>query len=149
MAAESVESVVYGIDVEEPRVRGDKYLLAFTDRRLVVAFESGGLTRLATAGIARMAYDNAKIQQMKGKTVDELLLDNRSYFIPYNEIHCIEFEAVTKKVLASTINYTTMKVNRTVGAQQEFMIPRTKKEKLDEVERYLRSVFRERLIVRR
>jgi hypothetical protein len=58
----ATESVVYSIDVEEPRVQGTKYLLVFTDRRIVAAFESGGLTRLATAGVGRMAYDDAKMQ---------------------------------------------------------------------------------------
>jgi hypothetical protein len=144
----ATESVVYSIDVEEPRVQGTKYLLVFTDRRIVAAFESGGLTRLATAGVGRMAYDDAKMQQMKGKTIDELLSDNRSFFIPYNEIRVIEFEAVVKKVLLSTINYILLKVNRTAGSQQELMIPRTKPEKLDEIERYLRPVFREKLKVR-
>jgi hypothetical protein len=145
----ATESVVYSIDVEEPNVRGSKYLLVFTDRRIVAAFESGGLTRLATAGVGRMAYDDAKMQHMKGKTIDELLSDNRSFFIPYNEIHVIEFEAVVKKVMLLTINYILLKVNRTAGSQQEFMIPRTKPEKLEEIERYLRPVFREKLIVRK
>jgi len=96
-----------------------------------------------------MAYDDAKMQHMKGKTIDELLSDNRSFFIPYNEIHVIEFEAVVKKVMLLTINYILLKVNRTAGSQQEFMIPRTKPEKLEEIERYLRPVFREKLIVRK
>jgi hypothetical protein len=143
------ESAVYSIDAEEPRVRGTKYLLVFTDRRLIAAFESGGLTRLATAGVGRMVYDSAKTQYMKGKTFDELLSDNRSFFIPYNEMNNLEFEAVTKKVLLSTINYLLLKVNRTSGPQQEFMIPRTKPEKLDEIERYLRPVFLEKLTVRK
>jgi hypothetical protein len=147
--SESVEYAVYSIAAEEPRVRGAKYLLVFTNRRLIAAFESGGLTRLATAGVARTAYDNAKTQHMKGKTLEELLSDNRSFFIPYNEIYDIEFEAVEKKVLLSKINYLLVKVNRTAGPQQELMIPRTKPEKLDEIERYLRPVLRERLIVRK
>ena len=86
---------------------------------------------------------------MKGKTIDELLSDNRSFFIPYNEIQVIEFEAVVKKVLLLTINYILLKVNRTAGSKQELMIPRTKPEKLDEIERYLRPVFREKLMVRK
>lgn len=147
--SESVEYAVYSIAAEEPRVRGIKYLLVFTDRRLIAAFESGGLTRLATAGVARTAYDNAKIQHMKGKTLDELLSDDRSFFIPYNEMYNLEFESVAKKVLLSNINYLLVKVNRTAGPQHELMIPRTKPEKLDEIERYLRPVLRERLIVRK
>jgi hypothetical protein len=147
--SEFVESAVYSIDAEEPRVKGTKYLLVFTDRRLIAAFESGGLTRLATAGVARTAYDNAKIQYMKGKTFDELLSDTRSFCIPYNDMYSLEFEAISKKVLLSNINYLLLKVNRTAGPQQELMIARTKPEKLDEIERYLRPVLREKLIVRK
>jgi hypothetical protein len=146
---EMSEFSVYSIDAEEPRVRGTKYLFVFTDRRLIAAFESGGLTRLATAGVGRMAYDSAKIEYLKGKTFDELLSDNRSFFIPYNEISSLEFEAVTKKVLFSKINYLLMKINRAAGLQQEFMVPRTKPDKLDEVERYLQPIFREKLILRK
>ena len=76
--SESSEYSVYSIAAEEPRVKGTKYLLVFTNRRLIAAFESGGLTRLATTGVARTAYDNAKMQQMKEKTLDELLSDKRS-----------------------------------------------------------------------
>ena len=130
-------------------MQGTKYLLVFTDRRIVAAFESGGLTRIVTAGVGRMAYDDAKMQHMKGKTIDELLSDSRSFFIPYSEINVIEFEAVVKKVLLSTINYILLKVNRTAGPPQELMIPRTKPEKLGEIERYLRPVFREKLMVRK
>jgi len=147
--SESSEYSVYSIAAEEPRVKGTKYLLVFTNRRLIAAFESGGLTRLATAGVARTAYDNAKMQQMKEKTLDELLSDRRSFFIPYSDIRNVEFEAVAKKVLLSNINYLLVKFNRVTGIQHELMIPRTKPEKLDEIERYLRPVLQERLIVRK
>jgi hypothetical protein len=86
---------------------------------------------------------------MKEKALAELLSDDRSFLIPYNEMYNLEFEAVTKKVLLSKINYLLVKVNRTAGTQREFMIARTKPEKLDEIERYLRPVLRERLIVRK
>ena len=66
-AQTAAESIVYSVDVEEPKVGGDKYLLVFTDRRVVAAFEGGGLTRLVTAGVGRMAYDDAKIKWMKGR----------------------------------------------------------------------------------
>jgi hypothetical protein len=95
--SESVEYAVYSIAAEEPRVRGAKYLLVFTNRRLIAAFESGDLTRLATAGVARTAYDNAKTQHMKGKTLEELLSDNRSFFIPYNEIYDINLKQLKRK----------------------------------------------------
>ncbi|MEM3531155.1 MAG: hypothetical protein QXD42_05100 [Nitrososphaerales archaeon] len=147
--AESSEYIAYSVAAEEPRVKGNKYLLIFTNLRLIAAFESGGLTRLATAGIARTAYDDAKIQYMKGKTIEELLSDKRSFFIPYNEINNIEFEAVSKKVLLSNINYLLMKVNSATGSLKEFMIPRTKPEKLDEVEKYLRPILQERLSIKR
>ena len=126
-------------------MQGTKYLLVFTDRRIVAAFESGGLMRLATAGVGRMAYDNAKMQYLKGKTFYELLSDNRSYFIPYNDIQGIEFNAVVQKVLFSTINYILVKIKRNTGSQPELMIPRTKPDKLDEVEKFLRPIFREKL----
>jgi hypothetical protein len=143
------ESAVYSIDAEEPRVRGTKYLLVFTNQRLIAAFESGGLTRLATTGVARTAYDDAKIQHMRGKTFDELLSDNRSFSIPYNDMHSLEFEAISKKVLLSKIDYLLLKVNGTAGPQKELMIARTKPDKLDEIERYLRPVLQEKLIVRK
>ena len=91
-----------------------------------------------------MAYDNAKMQYLRGKTIDELLIDNRSYFIPYNDIKCIEFYIVVQKVLFSTINYILVKVKRNTGSQPELMIPRSKLEKLDEIEKYLRPIFREK-----
>jgi len=147
--SEFVESAVYSIGAEEPRVKGTKYLLVFTDRRLIASFESGGLTRLATAGVARTAYDNAKMQHMKGETLDELLSDSRSFYIPYNDMYSLEFEAISKKVLLSHINYLLLKVNRTAGPQQELMIAQTKPEKLVEIERYLRPVLREKLIMRK
>jgi hypothetical protein len=147
--SESAEYPVYSIDAEEPRPRGAKYLIVFTDRRLIAAFESGGLTRLATAGVGRMAYDNAKIQYMKGKTFEELLSGNRSFFVPYNAINSLEFEAVVKKVLLSTLNWLMLKINSTARPQMELMIARTKPEKLDEIERYLRPILREKLIMKK
>ena len=128
---------------------GDKYLLVFTDRRVVAAFEGGGLTRLVTAGVGRMAYDDAKIKWMKGRSIEELLSDNRSFFIPYGDIRFIEFVAIVNKVLFTKMGYISVKIIKNVGSLGELMIARTMPEKLDELDRYLRPVLGEKIVLKK
>lgn len=145
----AAESIIYSVDVEEVKVGGNKYLLVFTDRRIVSAFEGGGLTRLATTGIGRMAYDDAKIKWMKGRTIEELLSDDRSFFIPYSELRVIEFVAIVQKVLFTKMGYISVKINKAADSLQDLMIARTMPEKLDEIERYLKPVLGEKIVLRK
>jgi len=118
-----------------------RYLLVFTDRRLIVALVSGGLTRLATAGALRMAYESYKIKKMKGKEIEELLSDKKTYAIPYGEISRIEVEK------GGALKAGLIKVNKTVGEPEKFNV--RIKNRINDFERLLKPVLGGRLVIER
>ena len=119
-----------------------KYLLVFTDRRLIVALVAGSATRLLTAGVSRIVYEGAKIKKMKEKEIEELLSDKKTFTIPYGEVSNIE---VAKGGLL--IGGGFIKVNRTAGKPEIFFADM--KKRMDDFERLLRPVLVDRLTVKR
>jgi hypothetical protein len=133
-----IESVLYAIDGQ---VGASRHLLAFTDRRLIVALVGGGATRIITGGLLRMAYESSKIQHMKGEVIEELLADKKTYVIPYNEIYSIE----AKK--GRTLGWGSITINKTSGEQIKFNVDINRK--IDEVERCLKPILGQRLVIAR
>lgn len=136
MAATSpVESALFTID----GVKGlSRYLLVFTDRRLIVGLVCGAATRLFTAGVCRMAHENSKLKKMK---IEELLSDKKTRTIPYGEIGSIE---VMKERM---LKWGSVTVNSTVDKAEKFYV--NIKKRIDDFERSLKPVLGKRLIVKR
>lgn len=132
------ESELFTIDGQKGLSR---HLLVFTDRRLIIALVGGGLTRLATAGVLRMAYEGSKIKKMKAKEIEELLSDEKTYAIPYNEISSIEAGK------GGALKAGSIKVNKTVGEPERFNVQI--KKSIDDFERLLRPVLGGRLVIER
>lgn len=138
VSAPPVESELFEIDGQKGLSR---HLLVFTDKRLIVGLVGGGKTRLLTAGPLRMIHEGRKVRKMKEQDIADLLSDEKSYTIPYNEISSVE---VTK---GGRLSSGTITINSTVGESQKFKVDIRKR--IEGFERLLKPVFRERLIVRR
>jgi len=139
--ASSFESALFAIE----GFRGvSRYLLVFTDRRLIIASVRRGAKRLATLatfGLVELAHEELRAKKMKEKEIEELLSDKETYIIPYDEINSIEV------VKGGMFLNGLITVYRTVGKPEKFRV--YIKKRIDNFERLLKPVFGERLVVKR
>ena len=132
-----VESELFEIDGQKGLSR---HLLVFTDRRLIVGLVGGGKTRLLTAGPLRMVYEGRKVKKMKEQDFADLLSDDKTYTIPYEEINRIVVERGGRLRGGSII------IDRTTGETEKFKVDIRKT--IGGFERLMKPVFGDKLVVR-
>ena len=135
----AVESVLF---TTEARWGGEKYLLFFTDRRLIIGVVRGGLFQALTGGYIRSIYERSKKKKMKQKEIKELVSDENTKIISYSEMTSLE--AVKEKRFKKA---EFMKIKRTTG--KPVPLSTLMKEKFDDFEKIMRPVLGEKLIVKR
>jgi len=144
-AAPPVESVLFTTQAYKGTISPSRYLIFFTDRRLIVApvpgggGPSGSLVYNVLSGLAQKAGD-MKIKELREKGVEELLLDKENRAIPYREMTSVEV-ATARLGPSGWIN-----IKRVAGTER-FSVDI--KKRLDDFERPLRPVLGDRLTVKR
>jgi len=128
------ERVLFTIDGYR---RVNRYLLIFTNKRVVVALVSGGITRVLTAGLLRDMYDLRKARKMKEKDIEELLSSDKNYAIEYRHVKRMD---VSK---GSRLKRGVIKISKISGESEKFWVEIRKK--IDEFEKILRPYLGEKL----
>ena len=130
------ESELFEIDGQKGLSR---HLLVFTDRRLIVGLVGGGETRLVTGGILRLAYEGQKIKKMKERDLSDLLSEDNTYTIPYDQINRVVVEK------GGRLRAGTIIINRSFGEEEKFKVDIRKRVK--GFERIMKPVFGEKLTI--
>jgi len=138
VATSDAESALFGIDAFKGLSR---YLLVFTDKRLIVALARGGIMRLATLSIVAQAYEELKLKRMMKEEIEKLLSDRKTYIIPYSEVGSMEVDEGGRFLNGA------IAINRVVGETERFRVYIRKR--IDDFEKVMRPILKERLVIKR